>query len=85
MIQSVVEDGYQNTTVADIVRRAKTSRRTFYEHFASREECFVALLTSVNTKHVRKWLAGSTRVRPGRPRSARRSRRGSARMRPIPS
>lgn len=53
MIQSVVEDGYQNTTVADIVRRAKTSRRTFYEHFASREECFVALLTTVNTKHVR--------------------------------
>jgi AcrR family transcriptional regulator len=53
MIQSVIEDGYQNTTVADIVRRAKTSRRTFYEHFASREECFVALLTTVNTKHVR--------------------------------
>ncbi|MCV7201384.1 TetR family transcriptional regulator [Mycolicibacterium peregrinum] len=53
MIQSVVEDGYQNTTVADIVRRAKTSRRTFYEHFASREECFVALLTTVNTRHVR--------------------------------
>lgn len=52
MVQSIVEDGYQNTTVADIVRRAKTSRRTFYEHFASREECFVALLTSVNTKHV---------------------------------
>jgi AcrR family transcriptional regulator len=53
MIESIVEDGYQNTTVADIVRRAKTSRRTFYEHFASREECFVAVLTSVNTNHVR--------------------------------
>ncbi|MDT0406846.1 TetR/AcrR family transcriptional regulator, partial [Streptomyces edwardsiae] len=45
MNESIVEDGYQNTTVADIVRRAKTSRRTFYEHFASREDCFVALLT----------------------------------------
>ncbi|MUL83809.1 MULTISPECIES: TetR/AcrR family transcriptional regulator [unclassified Mycolicibacterium] len=53
LIESIIEDGYQNTTVADIVRRAKTSRRTFYEHFASREECFVALLTTVNTKHVR--------------------------------
>lgn len=53
MIESIVEDGYQNTTVADIVRRAKTSRRTFYEHFASREECFVALLTTINAKHVR--------------------------------
>jgi AcrR family transcriptional regulator len=58
MVQSIVEDGYQNTTVADIVRRAKTSRRTFYEHFGSREECFVALLTSINSKHVRE-IAGA--------------------------
>ncbi|NOR01530.1 TetR family transcriptional regulator [Mycolicibacterium fortuitum] len=64
MIQSVVEDGYQNTTVADIVRRAKTSRRTFYEHFASREECFVALLTSVNTKHVREVARGVDQSAP---------------------
>lgn len=53
LIESIVEVGYQNTTVADIVRRAKTSRRTFYEHFASREECFVALLTTVTAQHVR--------------------------------
>ncbi|MDH6198269.1 AcrR family transcriptional regulator [Mycobacterium frederiksbergense] len=53
MIESIVEDGYQNTTVADIVRRARTSRRTFYEHFASREDCFVALLTTINARHVR--------------------------------
>lgn len=64
MIQSVVEDGYQNTTVADIVRRAKTSRCTFYEHFASREECFVALLTSVNTKHVREVARGVDQSAP---------------------
>jgi AcrR family transcriptional regulator len=53
LIGSIAEGGYQNTTVADIVRRAKTSRRTFYEHFASREECFVALLTTINAQHVR--------------------------------
>lgn len=64
MIESIVEDGYQNTTVADIVRRAKTSRRTFYEHFASREECFVALLTSVNTQHVREVARGVDRTAP---------------------
>lgn len=64
MIESIVEDGYQNTTVADIVRRAKTSRRTFYEHFASREECFVALLTSVNTKHVHEVAGGVDRTAP---------------------
>ncbi|BBX31942.1 TetR family transcriptional regulator [Mycolicibacterium mageritense DSM 44476 = CIP 104973] len=55
--QSIVEDGYQKTTVADIVRRARTSRRTFYEHFASREECFVALLTAANAEQVRQIAA----------------------------
>jgi len=50
---SIVEDGYRDTTVADIVRRARTSRRTFYEHFASKEECFVALLTEANAEMIR--------------------------------
>ncbi len=50
---SISEDGYARTTVADIVRRARTSRRTFYEHFESREACFVALLTDANAEQVR--------------------------------
>lgn len=44
----IAEIGYQKTTVADIVRRARTSRRTFYEYFADRESCFVALLTDTH-------------------------------------
>jgi AcrR family transcriptional regulator len=51
---SIVEDGYRDTTVADIVRRAHTSRRTFYEHFASKEECFIALLAAVNAEMLRR-------------------------------
>src|SRR6201990_2965971 len=50
---AIAEDGYSRTTVADIVRRARTSRRTFYEHFDSREACFVALLTEANAEQVR--------------------------------
>lgn len=50
---SIAEDGYARTTVADIVRRARTSRRTFYEYFDSREACFVALLTDANAEQVR--------------------------------
>src|SRR6201990_1723825 len=50
---AIAEDGYSRTTVADIVRRARTSRRTFYEHFDSREACFVALLTDTNAEQVR--------------------------------
>ena len=41
---SVRERGYGATTVADIVRHARTSKRTFYHQFASKEECFIELL-----------------------------------------
>lgn len=51
---SIAEDGYARATVADIVRRAKTSRRTFYEHFESRDACFVALLSDANADQIRK-------------------------------
>jgi AcrR family transcriptional regulator len=51
--EGIAQDGYPRTTVADIVRRARTSRRTFYEHFDSREACFVALLTDTNAEQVR--------------------------------
>jgi AcrR family transcriptional regulator len=36
------EKGYQQVTVADIVRRAGTARNTFYENFRSKEDCFLA-------------------------------------------
>lgn len=52
LAESIVAIGYRNTTVADIVRRARTSRRTFYEHFTGKEECFVALLTDANTEMI---------------------------------
>lgn len=45
---SLATRGYRDTTVADIVRNAKTSKRTFYDQFASKEECFVELLRSNN-------------------------------------
>lgn len=41
---SVIQRGYRATTVADIVRNARTSKRTFYDQFASKEECFLELL-----------------------------------------
>ena len=51
--ESIAQDGYPKTTIADIVRRARTSRRTFYQHFASKDECFVALLTEANASQIR--------------------------------
>jgi len=42
----VAEKGYPDTTVADAVDRAKTSQRTFYEHFKNKEDAIVAALDS---------------------------------------
>ncbi len=49
---SIEERGYRDTTVADIVRHARTSKRTFYDHFATKEACFFELLTANNEELV---------------------------------
>ncbi len=46
-VRAVEELGYSQATVAHITRRARVSRRTFYELFSNREECLVAALESV--------------------------------------
>jgi AcrR family transcriptional regulator len=42
MVEAVAEKGYAATTVADVVAGAGVSRRTFYEHFSDKEDCFLA-------------------------------------------
>jgi AcrR family transcriptional regulator len=42
MAEAVGEHGYAGTTVEDILSRAGMSRRTFYQLFRNREECFLA-------------------------------------------
>jgi AcrR family transcriptional regulator len=48
MAALIEEQGYRATTVADVVRIARTSRRTFYEHFADRDACYLALFDATN-------------------------------------
>lgn len=42
LVDNVAERGYNATTVAHITKAASVSRRTFYEHFADKEACFLA-------------------------------------------
>lgn len=49
---SIEERGYRDTTVADIVRYARTSKRTFYSEFPTKEDCFAELLTTNNDELV---------------------------------
>ena len=46
-VRTVEELGYTQATVAHITRRARVSRRTFYELFRNREECLIAALEGV--------------------------------------
>jgi AcrR family transcriptional regulator len=42
MISAVAELGYGKATIAKVIKPAKVSRRTFYETFANREDCYRA-------------------------------------------
>ncbi len=47
LAEAVAENGYASTTIAHITRHAAVSRRTFYEHFSSKDECFVSAYETV--------------------------------------
>jgi AcrR family transcriptional regulator len=42
MAGAVGEKGYAEVAVADVIARAGVSRKTFYEQFANKQECFLA-------------------------------------------
>ena len=44
MAESVRERGLRATTVADVVRIARVSRRTFYQHFDDLVDCYLELM-----------------------------------------
>ncbi len=52
MAAAVREKGFQATTLADVVREAKASRRTFYAHFTDPTDCYLALLESVSQQNL---------------------------------
>jgi AcrR family transcriptional regulator len=64
MAVSIQEKGYRDTTVADVVRIARTSRRNFYEHFEDRDACFLALFDATNEAMMDEVAAA---VHPDRP------------------
>lgn len=43
MAAALDEKGFAETTVADIARLARVSKRTFYEHFDTKQDCLLAL------------------------------------------
>jgi AcrR family transcriptional regulator len=72
LVDTVAERGYNATTVAHITKAASVSRRTFYEHFADKEACFLAAYEMV-ADHIRDSMqaaAGSFEEWPQKVRAA---------------
>ena len=45
MVEAVAMHGYERTSVKQVVGLAGVSRRSFYEQFANKQECFLATST----------------------------------------
>jgi len=55
--RTVAEKGYAATTIEDIVRGAGVSKKTFYEHFGDKLDCFLAAYEAASDElleHVRR-------------------------------
>jgi AcrR family transcriptional regulator len=72
MLQAVLavsgEIGYEQTTIADVIAQAGTSRAAFYRHFNDKEDCFIQAYGDLSG-WVYARLAGAARRRP-EPRQA---------------
>jgi AcrR family transcriptional regulator len=66
LTQVVNERGYNEVTIADITAAAQVSRRTFYEHFDSREACFLAAFDVV-VEHLLRLIEEATEPIPDWP------------------
>ena len=47
IVELVAEKGYPDVTIGEIVSRAGTAKRTFYDHFADKLQCFLAALDGI--------------------------------------
>jgi AcrR family transcriptional regulator len=52
VVEAVAEHGYNATTIGAITEAAGISRRTFYEHFRDKQDCFLAAYEMID-EHVR--------------------------------
>jgi AcrR family transcriptional regulator len=46
MAAAVAEKGLAATTISDVARHAGTSKRTFYEHYADKTQCYLSLFAT---------------------------------------
>jgi len=62
----VSERGYVETTIADVVRVARTSRTVFYRHFSDKETCFLQTYEQMTRGRIGASLDAAGAVEPWR-------------------
>lgn len=62
LTEETAAKGYRAVTVADIVRRAGIARNTFYDNFASKEDCFLATQDFAAAEALRRVVAAAGEV-----------------------
>jgi AcrR family transcriptional regulator len=63
IVEAIAEHGYNETTIGRITEAAKISRRTFYEYFSSKEECFLAAYEMIDG-HIRAAMLRASEPEP---------------------
>jgi len=64
IVEAVAEHGYNATTISRITGAAKISRRTFYEYFEGKEECFLAAYELIEAHVLESMLAAPGAAAP---------------------
>jgi len=72
MIEAIAQYGYEKTNVKKVVALSGVSRRAFYEHFANKEECFLAAFDEMSDELLT-LTADSELVGDDWPRAVRRT------------
>jgi AcrR family transcriptional regulator len=65
MATVLADKGYATLTIADVVAEAGVSKRTFYEHFASKEDCLLACYAEASARLMEITRTAVEGVRPG--------------------
>lgn len=58
------ETGRTDFTVLEVVERSKTSLRSFYQHFSTKDELLLALIDKIMSESTRKWRADTAELPP---------------------
>jgi AcrR family transcriptional regulator len=58
------ETGRTDFTVLEVVERSKTSLRSFYQHFSTKDELLLALIDKIMSESTRKWRSDTADLPP---------------------